>query len=140
MSISDLIHSYTDTMFVDESTDHPKVRFVEEGMEFEGVTLMYRDHERNVFVYTHDSEIPYDVIMYDQTEYTATSLHVVFLQYIGDGTFEIVSSSRSYSVKILLEAFRKWGFKNVEYRPTHYSNYVQCNEKEAMLLKLKTGK
>ena len=129
-----------DTVYVDESTDHPKVRFVDENMEFEGTKLMYEDHERNVFVFTHDSEIPFDVDGYDGTEYPATSLHVVFLQYIDNGTFEIVSCSRNPKISILLDAFRNWGWKHVEYRPTHYANYVQCNEKEAMLLKLKTGK
>lgn len=139
MGISNYV-TITDTVFVDESTDHPRVRFVEEGMEFEGATLMYEDHERNVFVYTHESEIPFDVIEYNETEYPSTSLHVVFLQYIDNGTFEIVSCSRNPKIEILLDAFRNWGFKHVEYRPTNYANYVQCNEKEAMLLKLKTGK
>jgi hypothetical protein len=91
-----------DTVYVDESTDHPRVRFVDEN--------------------------------------PATSLHVVFLQYIDNGTFEIVSCSRNPKIRILLDAFRSWGFKSAEYRPTGYANYVQCNEKEAMLLKLKTGK
>ncbi len=139
MGISNYVHSI-DTVLVDESTDHPRVRFLEDGMEFEGARLMHEDHERNVFVYTHDSEIPFDVDGYDQTPLCSTSLHVVFLQYIDHGTFEIISSSRNPKVELILDAFRNWGFKHAEYRPTQYSDYIQCNEREAMLLKLKTGK
>lgn len=139
MSVSNYVHSMPTSVTIDESTDHPKVRFHEEGMRQESAEIMYEDHERNVFVLTHDSELPYDIHCFDGSQYEATSLHVVFLQYIDNGTFEIISSSFKFNVRILLEAFRAWGFKHAEYRPCTYSHYIQCNEKEAMLLKLKTG-